>query len=118
MPALNTPQFSWVKSRLPRKPQPVPPIYQPDVGAAAVVHAARHYRRQWFVGLPTVVAIQGNKIAPGLGDLLLGRQGYDSQQYDGAVGPDRPNNLYEPVDQERDFGAHGDFDRRARSFSW
>ena len=75
MPALNTPQFDWVKSRLPRKPQPVPPIYQPEVAAEAIVHAAHHYRREWFVGGSTVVAIQGNKIAPGFGDWYLAKQG-------------------------------------------
>ncbi|HWA98740.1 MAG TPA: SDR family oxidoreductase [Pirellulales bacterium] len=117
MPALNTPQFDWVRSRLPRKPQPVPPIYQPEVAAEAIVHASEHYRREWFVGGSTVVAIQGNKVAPGLGDWYLGRQGYDSQQYDGKVSSERRDNLYEPVDETADHGAHGDFDRRARSFS-
>ena len=118
MPALNTPQFDWVKSRLPRKPQPVPPIYQPEVAADAIVYAAHHYRREWFVGGSTAIVITGNKIAPGFGDWYLGQQGYDSQQYDGAVSPDRRNNLYEPVDDAADFGAHGDFDARARGFSW
>ncbi len=117
MPALNTPQFDWVKSRLPRKPQPVPPIYQPEVAADAVWWAAHHYRREWYVGGSTAVVIIGNKIAPGFGDWYLAQQGYGSQQYDGLVGPDRRNNLYEPVDQDRDFGAHGDFDSRATSSS-
>jgi NAD(P)-dependent dehydrogenase (short-subunit alcohol dehydrogenase family) len=117
MPAMNTPQFDWVKSRLPRKPQPVPPIYQPEVCAQAVYHAAHHYRREWYVGGSTAVAITGNKIAPGLGDWYLGRQGYDAQQYDGHVSPDRKYNLYEPVDGDRDFGAHGDFDGRSSSYS-
>ena len=96
MPALNTPQFNWVKSRLPRKPQPVPPIYQPEVAAEAIVHAAHHYRREWFVGGSTVVAIQGNKIAPGFGDWYLAKQGYGAQQYDGHADPNRPDNLNEP----------------------
>jgi NAD(P)-dependent dehydrogenase (short-subunit alcohol dehydrogenase family) len=117
MPAMNTPQFNWVKSRLPRKPQPVPPIYQPEVGADAVVWAAHHYRREWFVGASTVLAIEGNKVAPGLGDWYLGRQGYDAQQYDGAVSPDRKDNLYEPVDRDVDHGPHGDFDSRATGHS-
>ena len=117
MPALNTPQFDWVKSRLPRKPQPVPPIYQPEVAAEAIVHAAHHYRREWFVGGSTVVAIQGNKIAPGFGDWYLAQQGYGAQQYDGHADPNRPNNLYEPVDEEVDHGAHGDFDSRAHAHS-
>ena len=116
MPALNTPQFGWVKSRLPRKPQPVPPIYQPEVAARAIVHAAGHYRREWFVGLPTVIAILGNKLAPGLGDWYLGRQGYGSQQYNGPADPNRPNNLDSPV--PGDHGAHGDFDARAHNWSF
>jgi NAD(P)-dependent dehydrogenase (short-subunit alcohol dehydrogenase family) len=117
MPALNTPQFDWVKSRLPRKPQPVPPIYQPEIAADAIVHAAHHYRREWYVGASTCVAIVGNKIAPGLGDYYLGHQGYESQQYDGHVSPDRKDNLYRPVDEDVDHGAHGDFDARASGHS-
>jgi NAD(P)-dependent dehydrogenase (short-subunit alcohol dehydrogenase family) len=117
MPALNTPQFNWVKSRLPRKPQPVPPIYQPEVAAEAIFHAAHHYRREWFVGGSTVVAIQGNKIAPGFGDWYLAKQGYGAQQYDGHADPNRPDNLNEPVDEHVDHGAHGAFDRRAHNSS-
>lgn len=113
MPALNTPQFGWVKSRLPRKPQPVPPIYQPEVAARAIYHAAHHPRREMWVGMPTVMAIVGQKFIPGLLDRYLGRTGYDSQQYDGAADPKRRNNVFEPVDDDHDFGAHGDFDRRA-----
>jgi NAD(P)-dependent dehydrogenase (short-subunit alcohol dehydrogenase family) len=117
MPALNTPQFDWVKSRLPRKPQPVPPIYQPEVAADAIHHAAHHYRREWYVGGSTAIVIPANKIAPGLGDHYLAAQGYGAQQYDGHVSPDRRDNLYEPVDDDRDFGAHGDFDKRAHKRS-
>ncbi len=111
MPALNTPQFSWVKSRLPRKPQPVPPIFQPEVGAEAVVYAAHHRRREIYVGGSTVEAIVGNKVSPELLDIYLGRTGYDAQQYDGTADPNRPNNLWEPL--PGDHGAHGDFDQRA-----
>jgi NAD(P)-dependent dehydrogenase (short-subunit alcohol dehydrogenase family) len=118
MPALNTPQFDWVKSRLPRKPQPVPPIYQPEVAAEAIYHAAHHYRREWYVGGSTTVAIVGNKLFPGLGDWYLAQQGYDAQQYDGAVSPDRRDNVFHPVDDTKDFGAHGDFDDRATDTSW
>ena len=118
MPALNTPQFEWVKSRLPRKPQPVPPIYQPEVAAEAIVWAAHHDRREWNVGASTAFVIAANKVAPGLGDRYLAHQGYDSQQYDGRVDPDRRNNLHEPADDQEDFGAHGDFDARSRSHSW
>ncbi|HWM89994.1 MAG TPA: SDR family oxidoreductase [Thermoanaerobaculia bacterium] len=115
MPALNTPQFGWVKSRLPRRPQPVPPIYQPEVAARAIVWAAAHPRREVWVGAPTVVGILGNKLAPGLGDRYLARAGYDSQQYNGLDDRNRANNLWEPV--PGDHGAHGDFDERATESS-
>ena len=116
MPALNTPQFTWVKSRLPRKPQPVPPIFEPEVAAEAIVYAATHRRREIHVGLPTVEAIQAQKFFPGLLDRYLGKTGYDAQQYDGSADPNRPNNLWEPL--PGDFGAHGDFDTRAHKHSW
>jgi NAD(P)-dependent dehydrogenase (short-subunit alcohol dehydrogenase family) len=115
LPALNTPQFSWVKSRLPGKPQPVPPIFQPEVAARAIVYAARNDRREIYVGLPTVEAIVGDKIAPGLLDLYLARTGYESQQLDEPVEPHRRDNLWEPV--SGDHGAHGDFDDRSRTWS-
>jgi NAD(P)-dependent dehydrogenase (short-subunit alcohol dehydrogenase family) len=115
LPALNTPQFIWVKSRLPRKPQPVPPIYQPEVAADAIVWAAQHYRRQWYVGGSTALAITANKIMPGLADRYLAQQGYESQQYDGLADQRRPNNLYEPL--PGDHGAHGDFSNRAKKQS-
>lgn len=115
MPALNTPQFGWVRTRLPRKPQPVPPIFQPEVAAEAIVHAAMHPRRAMWVGFPTVKAILGERMIPGLLDRYLAKTGYDSQQTNGAVDPNRPDNLYHPV--PGDHGAHGDFDDRARSRS-
>lgn len=115
LPALNTPQFSWNKSRLPNHPQPVPPIFQPEVAAEAIYFAAHGRRREMSVGVPTVIAIYGNKIAPGLGDQYLGSQGYESQQTDEPVDPNRPNNLWEPVAGDR--GAHGIFDDRSYSFS-
>jgi NAD(P)-dependent dehydrogenase (short-subunit alcohol dehydrogenase family) len=115
LPALNTPQFSWVKSRLPRKPQPVPPIFQPELAARAVYWAAHHRRRELYVGWPTVKAIVGNKIAPRLADWYLARYGYDSQQTDVPEDPARPDNLWQPV--RGDHGAHGEFDHRARSDS-
>jgi NAD(P)-dependent dehydrogenase (short-subunit alcohol dehydrogenase family) len=117
MPAMNTPQFTWVKSRLPRKAQPVPPIFQPEVAAEAVVWISHHYRRQLWVGRPTVQAIITNKIAPGLLDHYLARTGYSSQQYDGQANHDRPDNLWEPVDKDVDHGAHGAFDPRAQDTS-
>jgi NADP-dependent 3-hydroxy acid dehydrogenase YdfG len=115
MPAVNTTQFDWVKSRLPNKPQPVPPIYQPEVAADAIVYAATHNRREIYVGFPTVEAVVGNKVAPRLVDRYLGRNCYQSQQTDEPDDPDRPNNLFNPV--PGDFGAHGVFDNRARKFS-
>jgi NAD(P)-dependent dehydrogenase (short-subunit alcohol dehydrogenase family) len=118
MPAVNTPQFSWVLSRLPRHPQPVPPIYQPEVAARAVVHAAAHPRRkQYYVGASTVATILGNKVAAGLLDRYLARTGYDSQQTGERADPGRGNNLWQPLDDQdgaaRDFGAHGEFDDRS-----
>lgn len=111
MPALNTPQFGWVKSRLPRRPQPVPPIFQPEIAARAILYASKHPRREIWVGKPTVVGIVGNRIAPGFADRYLAWNGYDSQQYNGLDDPNRANNLWEPV--PGDHGAHGDFDERA-----
>jgi NAD(P)-dependent dehydrogenase (short-subunit alcohol dehydrogenase family) len=115
LPAMNTPQFSWVKSRLPRKPQPVPPIYQPEVGAEAILFAAHNDRREMYVGYPTVEAIIGDKVAPGFADWYLARNGYDAQQTDEPVEPDRLDNLWEPV--PGDHGAHGQFGDRADASS-
>jgi NAD(P)-dependent dehydrogenase (short-subunit alcohol dehydrogenase family) len=115
MPALNTPQFAWVKSRLPRKPQPVPPIFQPELGAEVLYYAAHARRREIYFGWPTIAAIVGNKVAAWYADRYLAENGYESQQYDGAVDPDRPHNLWEPL--PGDFGAHGDFDERATAWS-
>jgi hypothetical protein len=116
MPALNTPQFGWVKSRLKHKAQPVPPIFEPEVGARAVYWAAHHRRRELYVGMSTVEAIVGNKIAPGMLDRYLARTGFDSQQTSQLEDPDRPNNLWEPL--PGDHGAHGTFDARASNKSW
>src|SRR5436190_2579469 len=118
LPAMNTPQFDWVKSRLRGRAQPVPPIYQPDVAADAIVWASEHNRREMYVGLPTAVAVVGNKMFPALGDWYLARNGYDSQQTDEPENPDRPSNLWKPVDDDRDFGAHGRFDAAAHTRSW
>ncbi len=116
MPAVNTPQFSWVLSRLPNHPQPVPPIYQPEVAARGVLYAADHPRRkQYYVGASTVGTIWGNKVAAPLLDIYLARTGFQSQQTDEKAGPDRPHNLWEPVDGDggHDHGAHGVFDDRS-----
>jgi hypothetical protein len=119
MPAVNTPQFSWVKSRLPRKAQPVPPIYQPEIAADAIYFAAHHKRREIWVGRPTVQAIVADKIAPGLVDRYLAEEGYSSQQTDEPEDPNRPDNLWQPVDADGrgDYGAHGQFDHRAHRYS-
>ncbi len=116
MPALNTPQFSWVLSRLPRHPQPVPPIYQPEVAARAIVFAADHPRRkQYWVGASTVATILGQRVMPALLDRYLAKTGYSSQQTGQRVSPDRPNNLWEPLDGSTgaDYGARGVFNDRA-----
>jgi NADP-dependent 3-hydroxy acid dehydrogenase YdfG len=118
LPAVNTPQFGWVKSRLPHKAQPVPPIYQPELIADAVTWVTDHHRRELFLGLNTAIIIQGNKFLPALGDWYLGKTGYKSQQTQQPADPNRPNNVWEPVDVTRDFGAHGTFGQRARSKSW
>jgi NAD(P)-dependent dehydrogenase (short-subunit alcohol dehydrogenase family) len=120
MPAVNTPQFGWVLSRLPEKAQPVPPIYQPEVAARAVRHAADHpRRREYWVGGSTVGTLLANKLAPGLLDRHLARTGVSSQQTGEPRDPQQPVNLWRPADGEggRDFGAHGDFDDRAHSRS-
>jgi short-subunit dehydrogenase len=115
LPAMNTPQFGWVKSRLPRRAQPVPPIYQPEVAARAVYWAAHHRRRELGVGLPTIEAIFANKIAPGLLDRYLARNGYKAQQLDQPADPRQPFNLWEPV--RGDHGAQGTFGDRSRARS-
>ncbi len=120
MPAVNTPQFSWVRSRLPRHPQPVPPIYQPEVAARGVLYAADHPRRkEYWVGASTVATILANRLAPALLDRYLARTGYGSQQTPQAVEPGRPDNLLQPEDGVggQDHGAHGAFDDRSHDRS-
>jgi hypothetical protein len=121
MPAVNTPQFSWVLSRLPNHAQPVPPIYQPEVAAKAVVFAADHpRRREYWVGGSTVGTLIGNKFAAGLLDRYLGRTGYSAQQTDQPRDPEQPANLWEPADGPggRDFGTHGIFDAKSTTRSY
>src|SRR5439155_19863050 len=115
LPAMNTPQFDWVKSRLPREPQPVPPIYEPEVAADAIVWASAHRRRELSVGGPTVEAIWADKIAPGLLDRYLARTGYDGQQTDRPADPDRRDNLWAPLPGDR--GARGRFAARSARHS-
>lgn len=120
MPAVNTPQFDWVLSRLPRKAQPVPPIYQPEVAARGVVHAADHpRRREYWVGATTAATLVANAIAPGLLDRYLARTGFAAQQTDEERDRDQPANLWSPADgaDGEDFGAHGRFDDEATARS-
>ena len=115
LPAVNTPQFSWIKTRMPRHPQPVPPIYQPEVIARAVYWVAHRRRREFTVGFSAVKAIIGDKFIPGLLDHYLASMGYESQQTQEAVAPGRPDNLYTPL--PGDYGARGRFSDRSRDFS-
>jgi NAD(P)-dependent dehydrogenase (short-subunit alcohol dehydrogenase family) len=115
LPALNTPQFSWGRAKTEQAPQPVPPIFQPEVAAEAIVRAASNPRREVWVGWPTVRAIVGDKLAPALLDRRLARTAYDDQKRDEPVSAKRPDNLFEPA--VGDFAAHGPFDGRAKSRS-
>jgi len=120
MPAVNTPQFSWVRSRLPRHPQPVPPIYQPEVAARGIVYAADHpARKQYWVGGTTVATLIANRVAPALLDRYLARTGYDSQQTSAVAVRGRPDNLFDPADgtDGHDFGARGVFSARSHERS-
>lgn len=116
MPALNTPQFGWVRSRLPDKAQPVPPIFQPEVAAKAILFVAKHPRRELFVGGSTLLAVWGQKFVPSILDWYLGRTGYAAQQTD-EPRPNRPDNLDAPVDDTSDRGAHGRFEDRSKAWS-
>ncbi|NKE70763.1 SDR family oxidoreductase [Nitrospiraceae bacterium HYJII51-Mn-bac16s-1-B09] len=112
LPAHNTPQFSWIKTRMPNHPQPVPPIFQPEVAAEAIYWAAHHNRRELTVGWPAAKAIWGNKIIPGFLDWYLALKGYGGQQTGEPVDPNRPDNLWRPV--PGDHGARGIFSHRAK----
>ena len=116
LPGLNTPQFDHCRIKLGHYPQPVPPIYQPEVAAEGIYYAAHHKRREVYVGASTAIVIMGNKLLPGLGDWYLGRTGYSSQQTQESLeGSYQPGNLFEPVTQ--DPGAHGRFDGQAHEKS-
>jgi short-subunit dehydrogenase len=115
MPALNTPQFDWCRTRLARKPQPVPPIFEPEVAARAIVWASRHRRREVYVGGSTLAAIWGNRVAAPLLDRYLARTAYDAQLAQEPIEPDRPDNLWHAVPGDR--GAHGRFRDRASNTS-
>ena len=113
--AFNTPQFQWGRTKLPRRPQPVPPIFQPEVAARGIHWAAHHRRRELNVGFPAVKAILGNKLFPKLGDRRLVKLGYAGQMGQLPLPEDRPDNLYEAV--REDYGTHGRFDARSRAYS-
>jgi short-subunit dehydrogenase len=115
LPAVNTPQFDWVKSRLPNRAQPVPPVFQPEVAADAIIWAADRGRREMYVGMPTVTAIVANSLAPGLLDRYLAGIGYAAQQTDQPEHPDRADNLWTPL--PGDHGARGRFDSVAHGES-
>ena len=120
LPAVNTPQFDWLLTRLPKHAQPVPPIYQPEVPARAIVYAAEHpKRREYWVGASTAGTLVANKVAAGLLDRYLARTGFKSQQTSQDRDPDAPVNLWEPADGDggHDFGAHGSFDDKAHGSS-
>jgi short-subunit dehydrogenase len=117
LPGLNTPQFDHCLSKMPRHPQPVPPIYQPEVAARAVYWAAHHRRREIYVGFPTVYTIIGNKLAPWLAERYLAKTAIDGQQTDQPFDGTKAANLFEPVDGDHDEGAHGIFDEQAHARS-
>jgi NAD(P)-dependent dehydrogenase (short-subunit alcohol dehydrogenase family) len=115
LPAMNTTQFKFVKTRLPFKPRPMGTIYQPEVAAEVIEYASRHPRREFYVAWPTVKAIVGNKIAPWYADWVLSRNGYDGQMTKEPEDPNRKNNLWEPL--PGDHGAHGNFESQSKDFS-
>jgi len=117
LPAINTPQFRWVKSRLPQKSQPVPPIFQPELAADAILFAVDNRRRELWLGWPVYKTVLGNKLVPWYVDRNLAANGIDGQQIEGEPYEPRPHNLWEPVDEDEDFGAHGVFDERASDSS-
>ncbi len=118
LPAVNTPQFTWGRNKMPRKAQPVPPIYQPEVIAEAIYWAAHHKKRQLYIGGSTVVVIMGNKFLAKFGDWYLGKTGYDSQMRKEPRNPNQPDNLFEPADTTKDYGSHGEFDQRSTTRSY
>ncbi|HEX6333782.1 MAG TPA: SDR family oxidoreductase [Flavisolibacter sp.] len=107
LPAMNTTQFGWVLSRLPNKPRPMGKVYDPEVAARAIVYAAAHNRREIYVGYPTFKAIYGDKIAAWYADYVLAKTGFDGQQTDEPEIPNRQNNVWHPVAEDR--GAYGNF---------
>lgn len=118
MPALDTPQFDWVKTNFDRHPQPVPPVFDPEAAARAVVHAASKPRREYWFAWSTARAILLNRMVPGLLDRYLARYGVDAQKADRPIDPDRPDNLYKPVPGDHGAHGHGATETRSRSLQW
>ncbi len=114
LPGVNTTQFEWIRNRMPNKPKPVGTTYQPEVAAQAIVWAAEHERRELELGLPTVESVIGQKLMPSVMDHYLADTVYEGHQTDEPDDPNRPDNLFQPVDSERDFGAHGPFDELSK----
>lgn len=108
LPALNTPQFNWARNRLPKRLQPVPPVFAPEVAARAIVRASHQLRREWFVGFPTVKAVWADKLFPGIADRYLARNGIDSQQDVQPDSADRPDNLWDAMPAQY-YSSHGRF---------
>src|SRR4051812_2436343 len=117
LPGMNTTQFGWVRAKVAREPQPVPPIYQPEIAARAIVWAAHHRRKRIWVGFPTVQTIVGNHLAAWVADRYLARTGFDSQQTKKPLEPDRPDYLFSPLDDDVDRGEHGPWDDTAKTRS-
>ena len=115
LPGLNTTQFTWGRTKLDKQTQPVPPIYEPEIAANAIVHSAFHPRREIWVGAPTFLTILAERVAPSLVDRYLAKTGVSSQQTDHDLDPDGHDNLFDAVDEDR--GAHGPFDDQAHSRS-
>ncbi len=116
LPAVNTPQFDWALNKMGRRAMPVPPIFEPEIPARAIVYAASHPQREYWVGFPTIKAIMANRIAPGFADRYLATHGYSGQLTDQILPPDAPANLFRPVPGH--YAAHGRFDAQARKRSW
>jgi NAD(P)-dependent dehydrogenase (short-subunit alcohol dehydrogenase family) len=116
--AFNTTQFTWGRTKLPKQTQPVPPIYQPEVAAGAIHWAAHHRRKRVYVGLPTVLNLLGEQVAPGFLDWYLAKTAYGSQMIDAPLDPEGHDNLFEPMDEHEDRGSHGPFDDRAHEHSF
>ena len=114
LPAVDTPQFDWARSRLPRRLQPVPPIHDPEAVAETIVRAARDAPRELWVGTPTVQAILGTLVAPGWLDTLMAKRAWEGQMTPDAAPAAREDNLFEPVDDDDDRGCRGRFGERTR----